>query len=671
MGKCANKVLMGTNPQQHTSDGWTRPPARCRGSLNSIKFFVFWHGLLQLALLLVSGYLKSSISTIERRYGFSSQKSGLMASFNEVGNTVLIVFVSFFGSRVHRPRFIGGGALVASLAAMLMALPHFLSRPYEYSDSIINTQGNSSGLCHVGRSFPAELSHQNCTQYESNSHQAVLPIMLLGQLLLGIGCVPVQPFGISYIDDFASKRNSPLYLGILFAVTTLGPAVGFMLGSIMLRFFVDIDKPGGRGAELTNKDPRWVGAWWLGFLLAAGFLFLTSLPYFFFPRNMPKEETTGTATEPEPGNEVKEEKPKSSPLKDLSLMEFLKSFPSIVLRILRNPIYLLVVLAQVNLAAMVSGLATFMSKFIERQFTKTASFSNMVLGGVTIPVATLGVFIGGVIMKKLCMSVRSSARMSAIAVLLGMLCALPLLFLGCPTQSVAGVYPPRQRSPQECSLPCSCEAEAFNPVCGSNGVEYRSPCHAGCTTKTIGLEGTFVKVLNYTDCSCISANGHAAPGTCGSRCSHLFIPFLILSTVTCFVASVSKTPSFMMILRTVKPEDKSFALGVQYMLFRVLAFMPGPVIYGSVIDTTCILWGKKCEKNTSCHYYNLDLFRQRYLGLQLFFVFGAFACFVLTFLVLRRLQAKQQQAEQSAGKPDGENLLLGTSKEGEHIVNTV
>lgn len=629
-------------------------PVRPRGLFHSIKFFVFCHSLLQLAQLLVSGYMKSSISTIERRYGLSSQKSGILAAFNEVGNTILIVFVSFFGSRVHRPRYIGGGALLACLASLLMAMPHFLSGKYDYTDRISSSSDNSFGLC--GVSTISSSSNQTCKGQDTPAQQVVYPLLLLGQLLLGIGAVPIQPFGISYIDDYASKKNSPLYLGILLAVTSIGPAFGFITGSFMLRYYVDFDKLSKDEIKLESTDLRWVGAWWLGFLVASCLLFLTALPYLFFPRNMPKEDG---ADDVESRPDVN--KQQTNPLQELTLLQFLKSFPRIALRTLRSPIYLLVVLAQVNLAALLSGLATFMAKFIEKQFSQTVSFSTMMIGGVGIPLAVLGTVLGGVLMRRFNLSVRGASKLCTVAIFLCMLSALPMLLIGCPTQTVSGVFPHSSQEPS-CNSGCRCPQEAFNPVCGSDGVEFKSPCHAGCSSVENDTSG---KVTNYTNCRCVGNASFARPGTCGSGCSHLLLPFMVLLGLTSFIAAFSQTPSYMMILRTVPTEDKSFAVGVQYMLFRVLAFMPGPVLYGSVIDTTCLLWGKKCGKATSCHYYNLNGFRQRFLGLQVVFVCGGLLCFLLTMVVLRR-RAGREEPENRGGYElvDGEKTAE-SSKEKE------
>ncbi|OWK51499.1 solute carrier organic anion transporter family member 2B1 isoform X2 [Lonchura striata] len=638
----------------------------CRSPFLSVK----------LSQLLVSGYLKSSISTIERRYGLSSQTSGLLASFNEVGNTLLIVFVSYLGSRVHRPRLIGCGALLVSLAGFLMALPHFITGPYKYDHSVASTFSNTTDLCQPrALGAWANLSDASCTPHASRENHEVLLVMFMAQALLGIGGVPIQPFGISYIDDFASERNSPLYLGILFSLTVIGPGVAFMLGSAMLQFYVDIDKVSTAEVQLTSKDPRWVGAWWLGFLVAASLVALCALPYFFFPREMPKEVARGKDRASKKREDMLSQlRPRSQHMESLSLLEFIRRFPVVLLRNLRHPTYLLVVLAQVNISAMVAGLATFMGKFLERQFSLTASLANMIIGAVNIPGAMVGIVVGGAILKRFQMSLRQCSALCVLGMLLCLLMAFPLLFLGCPTQKVAGVTHWDRPSSGfghhdlACNARCRCPKWGFNPVCGSDGVEYTSPCSAGCSSITLHPDSS---ILNYSGCSCIGGPGPAGvarPGTCGTGCSHLFVPFVVLSCLAGILASMSHTPSFMLILRSIHPEDKSFAVGIQFMLLRVLAWMPGPVLYGSAIDTSCMLWERRCERRAACRYYDNTLFRHRYLGLQFFFEVGAFLCFGAVYLILRKQEREASQEEETKAEPEKEKLAGNSTKSPESRV---
>ncbi|XP_067889153.1 solute carrier organic anion transporter family member 2B1-like [Heterodontus francisci] len=617
--------------------GEEEPRRRTINPFHSIKFFVLCHGLLQLSQLLVSGYLKSIISTIEKRFGLSSQTSGMLSSLNEIGSTVFIVFVSYFGSRVHRPRLIGCGGILVSVAAFTMALPHFIMGRYTYDRTIESSVGNVSDICHLSDEGK-NLNNESCSLEKIDSDYQMLSLLIVGQLLLGIGGVPIQPFGISYVDDFASDRNSPLYLGILFAVSVLGPAFGFMLGSTVLRFYVDIDKLSADEIDLKFGDPRWVGAWWLGFLMAASCVALVSIPYFFFPREMPKEESE------DPEGENKSEKQlnklKSKPevaTQDLSLLQFIKSFPFILLRTLRSSVYLLVVLAQVCMSALMSGLTVFISKFLEQQFSVTASFANLLIGSVHVPGAVFGILIGGAIMRRFNITLRGSAIMCFLAIFVSICTTTPLLFLGCSTQLVAGInhnyHSLNSTSGIElsCNQGCSCRDQAYNPVCATDGIEYLSPCHAGCKSASFDAQG---RVVNYSNCNCVSTQDSVKPGTCGSGCYQLLLPFMFFLTLSGFVATLSQTPSFMLVLRSVKPEDKSLAIGIQFMLFRVLAWLPGPVLYGGTIDTTCIRWEKKCNKKAACRYYNLDLFRTRYIGLQMLFQCGGFLLFLMAYYFL-------------------------------------
>ncbi len=44
-----------------------------------------------------------------------------------------------------------------------------------------------------------------------------------------------------------------------------------------------------------------------------------------------------------------------------------------------------------------------------------------------------------------------------------------------------------------CNLACNCTTRDFIPMCGSDGVVYFSPCHAGCTTEQTDPDDTTVR----------------------------------------------------------------------------------------------------------------------------------------------------------------------------------
>lgn len=106
-----------------------------------------------------------------------------------------------------------------------------------------------------------------------------------------------------------------LCAGILFSTLVFGPACGFILGSLCTKFYVDaifIDTseswlvqppwlsrarslliscglPTGK-LGITPDDPRWIGAWWFGFLLCGALLFCSALFMFGFPHSLPTRE---------------------------------------------------------------------------------------------------------------------------------------------------------------------------------------------------------------------------------------------------------------------------------------------------------------------------------------------------------------------------------------------
>ncbi|XP_055228334.2 solute carrier organic anion transporter family member 4A1 isoform X3 [Gorilla gorilla gorilla] len=155
-----------------------------------------------------------------------------------------------------------------------------------------------------------------------------------------------------------------------------------------------------------------------------------------------------------------------------------------------------------------------------------------------------------------------------------------------------------------CNAACSCQPEHYSPVCGSDGLMYFSLCHAGCPAATeTNVDGQKV----YRDCSCVPQNlssgfGHATAGKCTSTCQRKPL-LLVFIFVVIFFTFLSSIPALTATLRCVRDPQRSFALGIQWIVVRILGGIPGPIAFGWVIDKACLLWQDQCGQQGSCLVY--------------------------------------------------------------------
>lgn len=86
-----------------------------------------------------------------------------------------------------------------------------------------------------------------------------------------------------YHNVIASKLH-PLSSGLSYFMRMLGPAMGYALASFCLRMYISPTLT----PIITNNDPRWLGAWWLGWIILGITLFVSSIFLTMFPKELPR-----------------------------------------------------------------------------------------------------------------------------------------------------------------------------------------------------------------------------------------------------------------------------------------------------------------------------------------------------------------------------------------------
>ncbi|OBS57128.1 hypothetical protein A6R68_11748, partial [Neotoma lepida] len=112
--------------------GWRDFHPGCLQLCNTPQGFLLHYCLLALTQgIVVNGLVNISISTIEKRYEMKSSLTGLISSSYDISFCVLSLFVSFFGERGHKPRWLAFASFMIGLGALVFSLPHFFSGKYE------------------------------------------------------------------------------------------------------------------------------------------------------------------------------------------------------------------------------------------------------------------------------------------------------------------------------------------------------------------------------------------------------------------------------------------------------------------------------------------------------------------------------------------------------------
>ncbi|XP_010130273.1 PREDICTED: solute carrier organic anion transporter family member 1B2-like, partial [Buceros rhinoceros silvestris] len=212
-----------------------------------LKAFLAALSFSYLSKTLSGTIMKSSITQIERRFGLTSSTVGFVDGSFEMGNLLVIAFVSYFGAKLHRPKVIAVGCFTMALGSLLTAMPHFFMGYYKYettshtiSSANLTSLTSSINPCSLQQDMNETLLEGSRSGCEKEPSSYMWIYILLGNMLRGIGETPIAPLGISYLDDFAKEEDVPVYVACLHTIAMLGPMFGFLLGSLCAKLYVDI-----------------------------------------------------------------------------------------------------------------------------------------------------------------------------------------------------------------------------------------------------------------------------------------------------------------------------------------------------------------------------------------------------------------------------------------------
>uniref|UniRef100_A0A915PZT2 Solute carrier organic anion transporter family member n=1 Tax=Setaria digitata TaxID=48799 RepID=A0A915PZT2_9BILA len=610
-----DEVIADSDDEQQLLCGYGRCTPNWLQKFHNAKWLLIMLGICAFVQsFVVNSIFPVGLSTLEKRFHMTSTQTGIISSWYDFAILVTVFPVCHWGNTAslyhpgHKGRWIGIGSFLMALGSFICVLPHYMISPHQYHETQLNN--SEHGQC----THREELA-SNCSKHLSNSATYLNPyflMFLLGQTLHGIGATPLFSIGTAYLDENVSQKASPVYLAIHSVVTSIGPVFGLFVGGFLLTIYTDFDRVDMSQVKLKDSsDPRWVGAWWLGFLGSAILAFITAFPILMFARELPeaKKHRLKDVNQVHAVSQIND--------KDIILKGNLKYLPQAVWNILRNPTFVTTIVLGIFESIVINGFAAFMPKILEAVLSTTPTKASY-LSSIVIFAAAAGVMLGGALIRQFNLQVSGMLKLIFICHLLALMLT-PCFLIQCPARDFIGInlsYNNQRIKGATGNLHASCNAncyctEKWNPVCHKGtGYTFYSACYAGCAEWIQNSSGTY-----WSSCACFDKlvsyalevqykDSHLHQGFCEKECGYaqwLFLVLLFFSVVASFATGI---PSQQIMLRVVPFQQRTLGIGVHWTFLRLLGFIPGGVLFGMMIDTACLKWKEECGKRQSCLVYD-------------------------------------------------------------------
>lgn len=257
-----------------------------------------------------------------------------------------------------------------------------------------------------------------------------------------------------------------IFSALSYFIRLLGPAAGYALASFSLSIYIAPDLT----PVITNKDPRWLGAWFLGWNIIAVVLLSFSVVMALFPKQLPRAAVRKSIAKEKERRRTKEnfETLEIEAETETSLKDFFVTFK----RLLGNKLFMMNNIAGCFYIFGFIPFWIYSPKLIETLYRQSSAASSLFTGTFSLMASAIGLLVAGVVISKYKPRARYLAFWNVIVGFLSVVCILSYSFMGCE-ESKNTVKVNYDLVPT-CNSDCFCDFAKYSPVCGSDGVTYIS-----------------------------------------------------------------------------------------------------------------------------------------------------------------------------------------------------